>query len=74
VAFDEPGSDAGTGVREVRLHAATRADAAADFGGLAAVPARALTVGLRTILNLLRPAAKPSRRGSQRRKKGKSHA
>ena len=34
VAFDEPGSSAADGVRRVRLHETTRADAAADFGGL----------------------------------------
>ena len=50
VAFDEPGSDARAGVRRVRLHEATRADAAADFGGEDGVPEGALTVGLRTLL------------------------
>lgn len=50
VAFDEPGADEDTGVRRVRLHATTRADAAAGFGGLDAVPEEALTVGLRTLL------------------------
>ncbi len=51
VAFDEPGSDADSGVRLVRLHATTRADAAGDFGSLDAVPERALTVGMRTLLS-----------------------
>ena len=51
VAFDEPGSNAGAGVRRVRLHATTRADAAADFGAIGAVPEQALTVGLRTLLD-----------------------
>ncbi|HEX8856994.1 MAG TPA: 6-phosphogluconolactonase [Thermoleophilaceae bacterium] len=50
VAFDEPGSPVNAGVRRVRLHDVTRADAAADFGGLDAVPEEALTVGLRTLL------------------------
>jgi glucosamine-6-phosphate deaminase len=50
VAFDEPGSPADAGVRRVRLHPTTRADAAADFGGLEHVPEEALTVGLRTLL------------------------
>lgn len=50
VAFDEPGSPADAGVRRVRLHPATRADAAADFGGVAHVPEEALTVGLATLL------------------------
>jgi glucosamine-6-phosphate deaminase len=49
VAFDEPGSGLDTGVRRVRLHDATRTDAAADFGGLDHVPREALTVGLRTL-------------------------
>jgi glucosamine-6-phosphate deaminase len=49
VAFDEPGSSAAAGTRRVRLHETTRADAAADFGGLEKVPREALTVGLRTI-------------------------
>jgi len=46
VAFDEPGSPIGAGVRRVRLHPTTRADAAGDFGGLERVPEEALTVGL----------------------------
>ena len=50
VAFDEPGSNAAAGVRRVRLHEITRADAAADFGTLERVPHEALTVGLRTML------------------------
>jgi glucosamine-6-phosphate deaminase len=50
VAFDEPGSLVEAGVRRVRLHPTTRADAAADFGGLARTPQEALTVGLRTLL------------------------
>ncbi len=50
VAFDEPGSLAGSGVREVTLHHTTRADATQDFSGLERVPERALTVGLRTLL------------------------
>jgi glucosamine-6-phosphate deaminase len=50
VAFDEPGAPPGAGMRVVALHATTRADAAADFGGVEAVPTEAFTVGLRTIL------------------------
>jgi glucosamine-6-phosphate deaminase len=50
VAFDEPGSPIDAGVRRVRLHPATRADAAPEFGGLEHVPEEALTVGLRTLL------------------------
>ena len=50
VAFDEPGSASGSGTRRIRLHPSTRADAAADFGGIEHVPEEALTVGLRTLL------------------------
>lgn len=50
VAFDEPGSPPGAGVRRVELHPTTREDAASDFGGTGAVPREALTVGLRTLL------------------------
>jgi glucosamine-6-phosphate deaminase len=49
VAFDEPGSSVDAPVRRVRLHEPTRADAAADFGGLEHVPEEAITVGLRTL-------------------------
>jgi len=49
VAFDEPGSLLDEGVHRVRLHPATRADTAADFGGIEHVPTEALTVGLRTL-------------------------
>jgi glucosamine-6-phosphate deaminase len=45
VAFDEPGAPPGAGMRVVALHATTRADAAADFGGVEAVPTEAFTVG-----------------------------
>ncbi len=50
VAFDEPGSGVAAGMRRVRLHETTRADAAADFGGIEQVPREALTVGLRTMV------------------------
>jgi glucosamine-6-phosphate deaminase len=50
VAFDEPGSALDSGVRRVRLHPATREDAAEGFGGIGHVPEEALTVGLRTLL------------------------
>jgi glucosamine-6-phosphate deaminase len=50
VAFDEPGSGVAEAMRRVRLHETTRADAAADFGGLEHVPREALTVGLPTLL------------------------
>ena len=51
VAFDEPGSTADSGVRRVRLHETTRADASEAFGGLERVPHEALTVGMRTLLS-----------------------
>lgn len=49
VAFNEPGSTLSTGVRRVRLHAWTRADAARELGGADNVPSEAVTVGLRTL-------------------------
>jgi 6-phosphogluconolactonase/glucosamine-6-phosphate isomerase/deaminase len=45
VALGEPGSAFGSGVRRVRLHPATRDDAAVGFGGLEHVPEVALTSG-----------------------------
>lgn len=51
LAFDEPGSPVDASARLVCLHASTRNDAAADFGGLDAVPHEALTVGLRTLVS-----------------------
>jgi glucosamine-6-phosphate deaminase len=50
VAFNEPGSRPGDGVRRVALDPTTIAAAAADFGGAEHVPREALTVGLRTLL------------------------
>jgi glucosamine-6-phosphate deaminase len=49
VAFDEPGTDPHSGVHWVTLDPRTRADAAAEFGGIEHVPTQALTVGLRTL-------------------------
>ncbi|QDU70040.1 glucosamine-6-phosphate deaminase [Engelhardtia mirabilis] len=49
VAFNEPGSSADSRTRRVHLAPATRADAAATFGGLEAVPSAALTVGIATV-------------------------
>jgi glucosamine-6-phosphate deaminase len=49
VAFDEPPARVASGVRTVALARTTREDAAPAFGGLAAVPERALTVGLGTL-------------------------
>ena len=50
VAFNEPGSQPGDGVRRVGLNPSTIAAAAADFSGADRVPREALTVGLRTLL------------------------
>jgi glucosamine-6-phosphate deaminase len=48
VAFDEPGSRLDEGMRVVRLHERTRADAAPDFEDTP--PTEALTVGMRTFM------------------------
>ncbi|HEU0024816.1 MAG TPA: 6-phosphogluconolactonase [Thermoleophilaceae bacterium] len=69
VAFDEPGSSLMAGVRRVRLHDATRADAAADFDGVEHVPREALTVGLRTLVEareLLMLASGPAKAAALR--------
>jgi len=50
VAFDEPGTPPEAPMREVSLTQATRADAAETFGGIDNVPERAITTGLRTLL------------------------
>ena len=50
VAFNEPGSRPGDGMRRVALDPSTIAAAAADFGGAERVPREALTTGLRTLL------------------------
>ncbi len=50
IAFNEPGSGMDSRTREVELAPKTRADAAATFGSLEAVPCRAVTMGVGTIL------------------------
>jgi len=50
IAFNEPGSSRESRTREVDLHEWTREDAAVAFGGLDAVPKRAVTMGVATIL------------------------
>lgn len=50
IGFNEPGADLHTRTRRVELHAWTRADAAAAFGGLEHVPTRGITMGIGTIL------------------------
>lgn len=54
IGFNEPGSSRDSRTRVVELHAATRADAAAAFGGLEHVPQRAITMGVATILDARR--------------------
>lgn len=54
VGFNEPGAPRDSRTREVELHAWTRADAAAAFGGIERVPRRALTMGVATILDARR--------------------
>lgn len=51
VAFNEPGSQPGDGVRRVTLDPSTIAAAAEEFGGADRVPREALTVGPRTLLS-----------------------
>lgn len=50
VAFNEPGSDLVSGARVVALSESTRQAAASEFGDIQRVPTRAMTVGLRTLL------------------------
>ncbi|MFV0520890.1 MAG: glucosamine-6-phosphate deaminase [Mangrovibacterium sp.] len=54
IGFNEPGSIIGSQTRFVRLDSRTIEDAAKDFGGEANVPHRAITMGVRTILNAKR--------------------
>lgn len=54
IAFNEPGSERSSRTREVELHPWTREDAASSFGGLDAVPRRAITMGVATILEARR--------------------
>jgi glucosamine-6-phosphate deaminase len=50
IGFNEPGSSITSKTRMVRLDQVTRLDAASDFFGLENVPARALTMGVGTIM------------------------
>jgi glucosamine-6-phosphate deaminase len=50
VAFNEPGSQPGDGVRRVALDPSTIDAEAAELGGAERVPREALTVGPRTLL------------------------
>ncbi len=50
IGFNEPGSAADSPTRMITLDRVTRADAAADFLGIANVPRSAITMGVGTIL------------------------
>lgn len=54
IGFNEPGSPRHSLTRLVALDPLTRRDAAGDFGGDAATPRHALTMGVRSILNARR--------------------
>ncbi|MGB5403039.1 glucosamine-6-phosphate deaminase [Robiginitalea sp.] len=54
IGFNEPGSSLGSITRMVRLDRVTRLDAASDFFGLENVPAKAITMGVGTILSARR--------------------
>jgi len=51
IGFNEPGSFENSPTRLVRLDATTRIDAANDFGSEENVPYRAITLGLKTVMN-----------------------
>lgn len=50
IGFNEPGSSISSKTRLVRLDQVTRLDAASDFFGLENVPAKAITMGVGTIM------------------------
>ena len=54
IGFNEPGSNQNSCTRIVSLDPITREDAASDFNGVESVPNRAITMGIRTILNAKR--------------------
>src|ERR1700712_5089571 len=54
IGFNEPGSHVSSRTRLITLDLSTRADAASDFGGIANVPKKAITMGVRTILKARR--------------------
>ena len=54
IGFNEPGSGRASRTRMVELDPVTREDAAAQFGGIAKVPQRAITMGIATILEARR--------------------
>ena len=54
IAFNEPGSSPVSRTRVIELHPVTRSDAAGAFGGAESTPARAITMGMGTILEARR--------------------
>jgi glucosamine-6-phosphate deaminase len=54
IGFNEPGSSISSSTRLVTLDSSTRRGAAAEFGCLANVPKRAITMGVNTIMNAKR--------------------
>ena len=54
VGFNEPGSGINSPTRLISLDSITMRDAAGDFGALENVPRRAITMGVRTIINARR--------------------
>lgn len=54
IGFNEPGSHVNARTRLITLDQTTRADAAAEFGGLTNVPRKAITLGVRQIMQAKR--------------------
>ena len=54
IGFNEPGSHSSSVTRLITLDLVTRSDAARDFGGLAHVPRKAITMGVGTIMKAKR--------------------
>ncbi|MCB0775848.1 MAG: glucosamine-6-phosphate deaminase [Chitinophagaceae bacterium] len=54
IGFNEPGSNISSLTRLITLDKITRSDAATEFSGIANVPRRAITMGVKTILSAKR--------------------
>ena len=54
IGFNEPGSNINAVTRLITLDVVTRSDAAREFGSLAAVPKKAITMGVATIMQARR--------------------
>ena len=54
IGFNEPGSHVSSPTRLITLDLSTRTDASSDFGGIANVPKKAITMGVGTILKATR--------------------